>query len=130
MATGQEPPPDDETVIAEEMERAERGVAEARDRAARAGLAAARSLDESARFHERVAKVHPGDRRTGRIPDGGQSKIHNPSPRGGSRRSPVGRAEANAVGSRLVWRHRPVAISRTARGAARRIAAPSGRGGR
>ena len=39
------------------MDVAERRVAEVRERAAHAGLSAARSIYESARCHERVAKV-------------------------------------------------------------------------
>lgn len=52
MATG-----DDEPVTAKEVERAERRAAEARERAAHAGLSAARSFEESALQHERVARI-------------------------------------------------------------------------
>ncbi|OBH26047.1 hypothetical protein A9X03_01455 [Mycobacterium sp. E1715] len=47
----------DETVTAKDVERAERRAAEARERAAHAGLSAARSLEESALQHERIARV-------------------------------------------------------------------------
>jgi hypothetical protein len=55
MATGQQPL--EQSVTAEDVDRAERRVAAARERAALAGLSAARSFEESARRHERVAKV-------------------------------------------------------------------------
>jgi hypothetical protein len=55
MATGREP--FEEAVTAEDVEAAERRVADARERAAHAELSAARSIEESARAHERVAKV-------------------------------------------------------------------------
>lgn len=42
---------------AEDVEHAERRVAVARERAARAGLSAAQSFEESALQHERVAKM-------------------------------------------------------------------------
>jgi hypothetical protein len=58
MATGYEPPsPGGEAVDADEIEVAERRVNEARERAAHAGLEAARSFEESANRHERVAEV-------------------------------------------------------------------------
>ncbi|WP_082951712.1 hypothetical protein [Mycobacterium sp. 852002-51057_SCH5723018] len=58
MATGGErPSPGKETVTADDVELAERRVTAARERAAHAGLSAARSIEESARLHERVAKV-------------------------------------------------------------------------
>lgn len=55
MATGREP--SEEAVSAQDVEAAERRVAEARGRAAYAGLSAARSIEESARQHERLASV-------------------------------------------------------------------------
>ena len=55
MATGQEPV--EHSITGEDVDRAERRAAEARERAALAGLSAARSFEESARHHERVAKV-------------------------------------------------------------------------
>lgn len=55
MATGHELP--EKAVTAADVELAERRVAEARERAAHAGLSAARSIEESARQHERVAVV-------------------------------------------------------------------------
>jgi hypothetical protein len=58
MTTGHEPPsPGEEAVTAEDLKLAERRVAEARERAAHAGLSAARSIEESARYHEEVAQV-------------------------------------------------------------------------
>ncbi len=58
MATKHEPlVPGKEDVTAQDVERAERRVAEARERAALAGLSAARSFEESARQHERLASV-------------------------------------------------------------------------
>jgi hypothetical protein len=58
MATGHEPPAASErSFTAEDVELAERRAAQARERAAHAGLSAARSVEESARHHERVAKV-------------------------------------------------------------------------
>jgi hypothetical protein len=58
MAAGYEPPSaSDEVVTAEDVDFAERRAAEARERAAQAGLSAARSIEESARQHERVADV-------------------------------------------------------------------------
>jgi len=57
MPTGREPaPPGESAFTAEDVELAERRVAMARERAARAGLSAARSFEESAIQHERVAK--------------------------------------------------------------------------
>ncbi len=41
----------------EDVDRAEHSAAEARERAAHAGLSAARSIEESARHHEIVARV-------------------------------------------------------------------------
>jgi hypothetical protein len=55
MATGQEP--HEQSITAKDIDRAERRAAEARERAALAGLSAARSFEESARRHERFAKV-------------------------------------------------------------------------
>jgi hypothetical protein len=55
MATGQEPL--EQAVTAEDVDRAERRVADARERAALAGLSAAESFEESARHHEHVAEV-------------------------------------------------------------------------
>jgi hypothetical protein len=58
MATGYEPPSaSEEVVTAEDVDFAERRAPEARERAARSGLSAARSIEESARQHERVANV-------------------------------------------------------------------------
>lgn len=58
MPTGNEPSPRSEkAVTAEDVERAEHNAAAARKRAARAGLSAAHSLEESAAQHERFAKV-------------------------------------------------------------------------
>ncbi len=58
MAAGQERSPSgEEAVTAEDVDVAERGAADARARAAHAGLSAARSIEESARHHEQVAKV-------------------------------------------------------------------------
>lgn len=58
MSTGIEPSPRGETALTnEEVERAERNAAAARVRAARAGLSAAHSLEESAAHHERFAKI-------------------------------------------------------------------------
>lgn len=57
MPTGREPaPPGENAFTARDVELAERRVAMARERAARAGLSAARSFEESAIQHERVAK--------------------------------------------------------------------------
>lgn len=55
MVTGQQHP--EKAVTAEDVELAERRVADARERAAYAGLSAARSIEESARQHDRVASV-------------------------------------------------------------------------
>lgn len=55
MATGHEP--FQQAFTAEDVDLAERRAAEARERAAHAGLSAARSIEESARHHEHVAKV-------------------------------------------------------------------------
>lgn len=61
MPAENEPPPRSEkAVTAEDVERAERRAAAARERAARAGLSAARSLEQSALRHERVAKTQDG----------------------------------------------------------------------
>lgn len=60
MATAPELPVPDESVIADAVELAERRAGEARERAAHAGLSAARSLEESARAHERLARVQDG----------------------------------------------------------------------
>ena len=49
--------PLEQAVTAEDVDRAESRAAEARERAALAGLSAARSFEESALQHERVAKV-------------------------------------------------------------------------
>jgi len=58
MTAGHEPPsPGEEAVTADDVELAERRVAEARKRAAHAGLSAAASIEESARYHEQFAKV-------------------------------------------------------------------------
>ncbi|WP_197283503.1 hypothetical protein [Mycobacterium sp. Marseille-P9652] len=48
---------DEEVFTADEVERAERNVAQARERAALAGFLAAASFEESARSHERLAAV-------------------------------------------------------------------------
>lgn len=55
MATGQEP--FEQALAQEDVELAERRAAVARERAAHAGLSAARSIEESARHHEHVANV-------------------------------------------------------------------------
>lgn len=57
MATGEQPPRDEEAATAEVIGRSERRVAQARERAAHAGLSAARSFDESALRHESLARV-------------------------------------------------------------------------
>jgi hypothetical protein len=58
MAAVYEPPlASQEVVTAEDVDFAERRAAEAPERAARAGLSTARSIEESARQHERVANV-------------------------------------------------------------------------
>ncbi|WP_406814648.1 hypothetical protein [Mycobacterium sp. M23085] len=58
MPTETEPPPPSENAVtAQDVERAERRAAAARERAARAGLSAARSFEESALQHERVART-------------------------------------------------------------------------
>lgn len=58
MPAETEPPPESElAVTAEDVERAERRAAAARERAARAGLSAARSFEQSALQHERVART-------------------------------------------------------------------------
>lgn len=58
MSTGHDSPtPGEGTVTAEDVGLAERRAREARERAAHAGLSAARSIEESARYHEEVAKV-------------------------------------------------------------------------
>ncbi len=55
MATAPEPP--QQAFTAEDVDLAERRAAQARERAANAGLSAARSFEETARHHEHVAKV-------------------------------------------------------------------------
>lgn len=55
MATGQEPL--EQAITAADVDQAENRAAEARERAALAGLSAARSFEESARQHEQVAMV-------------------------------------------------------------------------
>jgi hypothetical protein len=55
MATGQEPL--EQAITAADVDRAENRAAEARERAALAGLSAARSFEESALQHEHVAMV-------------------------------------------------------------------------
>ncbi len=57
MATGQDPLRGEQAITADDVELAERRAAEARERAAHAGLSAARSFEESAIQHERVAEV-------------------------------------------------------------------------
>lgn len=58
MPTGYESTPHGEKAVsAEDVELAELRAAKARERAARAGLSAARSFEESAVQHERVAKT-------------------------------------------------------------------------
>lgn len=58
MPAETEPPPRSErAVTAQDVERAERRAAAARERAARAGLSAARSFEQSALQHERVART-------------------------------------------------------------------------
>ncbi|MGO9254608.1 MAG: hypothetical protein ACLP5J_25445 [Mycobacterium sp.] len=57
--------PGGEAVTAEVVKRAERRAAEGRERAARAGLLAARSFEESALQHERVAVVQDRSVRQG-----------------------------------------------------------------
>lgn len=58
MPTANKPSPQGEKAFsAQDVEIAERRVATARVRAARAGLSAAHSLEESAAHHERIAKV-------------------------------------------------------------------------
>lgn len=58
MPAETEPPPRGEKgVTADDMERAEGRAAAARERAARAGLSAARSFEQSALQHERVART-------------------------------------------------------------------------
>lgn len=49
--------PGEKAFSSKDVERAERRVTEARERAAHAGLSAARSFEESAAHHERVARV-------------------------------------------------------------------------
>lgn len=51
------PEPSERAFTAEDVKVAERKAAEARERAAHAGLSAARSIEESARHHEHIAKV-------------------------------------------------------------------------
>lgn len=58
MPTGNEPSPRSEKAFtAEDVALAEHNAAAARERAARAGLSAAHSFEESAIQHERVAKI-------------------------------------------------------------------------
>lgn len=57
MATSHQPPPSEEAVTAGDVEFAERRARDARERAALAGFSAAKSFEESARRHERFAKV-------------------------------------------------------------------------
>ncbi len=58
MPTGNEPPSRGEKAItAQDVELAEHRAAAARERAARAGLSAAHSLEESALQHERMAEI-------------------------------------------------------------------------
>ncbi|HTX96213.1 MAG TPA: hypothetical protein VME67_15930 [Mycobacterium sp.] len=58
MTTGhQSPSPGEDAITAKDVEFAERRAAAARERPARAGLAAAQSFEESAARHERVAKI-------------------------------------------------------------------------
>ncbi|OBJ05171.1 hypothetical protein [Mycobacterium sp. 1465703.0] len=58
MPTGNEVSPlGEKAVTAAEIERAEHRAAAARERAARAGLSAAQSFEQSAIQHERVAKI-------------------------------------------------------------------------
>jgi len=58
MPIGNESSPRGEkAVTVEDVERAERRVADARERAAHAGLAAAHSFEQSAVHHERVAEI-------------------------------------------------------------------------
>lgn len=58
MPTGYEPSPRGEKAFtAEDVESAEHRAAAARERAARAGLSAAQSFEDSAIQHERVAKI-------------------------------------------------------------------------
>ncbi len=55
MATAPEPP--EQACTHEDVALAERRAAEARERAGHAGLSAARSIEESARHHEHLARV-------------------------------------------------------------------------
>jgi hypothetical protein len=55
MAAAAEPP--EKAFTADDVDLAERRAAAARERAAHAGLSAARSIEESARHHEHIAKV-------------------------------------------------------------------------
>lgn len=58
MSTANQPSPRGETpVTTADVERAEHNAAAARERAARAGLSAAHSFEESAAQHERVARI-------------------------------------------------------------------------
>ncbi len=52
MVTGPEPSAPEESVTAEAVELSELRAGEARERAAHAGLSAARSFEESARLHD------------------------------------------------------------------------------
>ncbi|CAM3175675.1 hypothetical protein MYCO108962_04130 [Mycobacterium colombiense] len=58
MSTESGPSPRDENAVtAADVERAEHAAAAARERAARAGLSAAHSFEESAVQHDRVAEI-------------------------------------------------------------------------
>jgi len=57
MVTGPEPSAPEESVTAEAVELSELRAGEARERAAHAGLSAARSFEESARLHDQVAQM-------------------------------------------------------------------------
>jgi hypothetical protein len=132
--TGHEPPsPGEGAITAEDVELAERRASEARERAAHAGLSAARSIAESARYHERSSKGARPDRPTRCIRHGCTSQVCNPPSPSSSRRPRSGRAITERVRSRPIAR--PVAppaqlVSRTARDVARCIAAHPVQGGR
>jgi hypothetical protein len=57
MSTSHEPAPAVDKLVTAEIVEAERRASEARERAAHAGLSAARSFEESAIQHERVAEI-------------------------------------------------------------------------
>src|SRR5262249_1128040 len=61
MDTGHEPSSPGQSFTAADVELAESRAKEARERAARAGLAAAKSFEESARCHKEVARVQEGN---------------------------------------------------------------------